>query len=74
MQNQAISDLYIDDKKPKYFSNPYDILKSAKNFYEKLYTKERTSQTATAELFSNISNRKKTSEIYRFTTATQAIF
>ena len=59
MQNQAISDLYTDDKKPKYFSNPYDILKSAKTFHEKLYTKERTSKTATAELFSNISNKKK---------------
>ena len=42
------------------FSNPNDILKSAENFYEKLfYAKETTSKSATAKPFSNISNRKK---------------
>ena len=40
MQNGTISELYSDDKKSKYSSNPNDILKSAKNFNEKLYTKE----------------------------------
>ena len=38
-----------------------DILKSAKNFYEKCYTKEAASKTATAEIFSKISNREKIS-------------
>ena len=41
MQNQTMSELYTDDKKTKYSSNPNDILKSAKNFYEKLYTKRQ---------------------------------
>ena len=36
MQNQTISELYIDDNKTKYSSNPKDILESAENFYEKL--------------------------------------
>ena len=40
MQNGTRSELYIDDKKSKYSSNPNHILKSAKNFNEKLYTKE----------------------------------
>ena len=40
-------------------SNPNDILKSAVNFYEKLYPKETTSKSATSKPFSNISNRKK---------------
>ena len=44
----------------KMSSNPNDILKSAENFYEKLfYAKETTSKSATAKPFSNISNRKK---------------
>ena len=30
MQNQAISELYTDDDKSKYSSNPKDILKPAK--------------------------------------------
>ena len=38
MQNQTISWIYWDDKETKYSSNPNDILKSAENFYEKLYT------------------------------------
>ena len=33
------SELYADDKKPKYSSNPTDIFKSTKNIYETLYTK-----------------------------------
>ena len=32
-----------------------------KNFYEKLYTKETTSKTATTEFLSKIPNRKKIS-------------
>ena len=41
-------------------SNPNDILKSAENFYEKLfYAKETTSKSATAKPFSNISDGKK---------------
>ena len=36
MQNQTISELHADDKERKCSSNPRDIPKSAKNFYEKL--------------------------------------
>ena len=32
MQNQIISELYIDDNKPEHSRNPTDILKSAKKF------------------------------------------
>ena len=39
-QNGTISELYTDDKKSKYSSNPNDTLKSGKKFNEKLYTKE----------------------------------
>ena len=39
MQNQKTSELYTDDKKTKYSSSPNDNLKSAQNFYEKLYMK-----------------------------------
>ena len=38
-QNQTISELYTDDKKSKYPSNPNDMLKSAKNFHKNYYTK-----------------------------------
>ena len=37
-QNETIPELYTDDIKSKYSSNPRDILKSEVN-YEKLYTK-----------------------------------
>ena len=55
MQNQAISELYTDDKRSKYSSNPNDILKSAKNLYELLYTEEKISKTPTLELFTKTS-------------------
>ena len=57
MQNQTIFELYTDDNKLKYSSNPTDILKSAKK-YEKLCTKQ-TSTAATFEFLSRIPNRKK---------------
>ena len=41
MQNQTVSELYADDNKTKYSSNPNDILKSVENFYEKVYTKRQ---------------------------------
>ena len=41
MQNGTISELYTDDKKPKYSRNPNHILKSTKNFYEKLYKRDK---------------------------------
>ena len=43
-----------------------DILKLTKNFYEKLYTEETISKTATAELSSTICNRRK-SQMNNFT-------
>ena len=42
-------------------SNPTDIVKSAKNFYEKLYTNETTSKTSTTEFISKVDYRKKIS-------------
>ena len=59
MQNQTKSELYTDNKKWKYSSNPNDILKSARNYFEKIYIKETTSKSTIAEFFSKISNRKK---------------
>ena len=50
MQNQTISELYTDVEKSKFSSNPNDILKSAKNFYENLYTRENVSKSAIDEL------------------------
>ena len=60
MQNQTIFELYTDDNKSKFSSNPKDILKSAKKNYEKLYTKW-TSTTSNTEFAPKISNRKKVS-------------
>ena len=59
MKNQTISELYTDDNKSKYSSNPKDILKSAKKIM-KLYTKW-TSTAATTEFVWKIPNRKKIS-------------
>ena len=59
MKNQAIFELYTDDNKSKYSSNPKDILKSAKKVM-KLYTKG-TSTDATTETVCEIPNIKKIS-------------
>ena len=60
MKNQTIFELYTDDKKSKYSSNPKDILKSAKKIM-KLYTR-RTSTAATTEFICKIPYRKKISD------------
>ena len=57
LQNQTISELYLDDDKTKYSSNLKNIFKSAKKVYEKLYTKETTSKVAINEFLSKIINR-----------------
>ena len=57
MQNGTISELYADDKKSKYSSNPNHIPKSAKNFKKRFIQKRQTSKTAIAEVFSKISNK-----------------
>ena len=59
MKNQTIFELYTDDNKSKYSSNPMNILKSEKKNM-KLYTK-RTSTAATTEFVWKIPNRKKIS-------------
>ena len=59
MKNQTIFELYTDDNKSKYSSNPMNILKSAKKNM-KLYTKW-TSTAATTEFVCKIPNRKKIS-------------
>ena len=56
-----MSQLYTDDNKSKYFGNPKDILQSAKNVYEKLYTMEITSKAVTTAFLSKIPNRKEIS-------------
>ena len=61
MKNQTISELYTEENKSKYSSNPKDILKSAKKIYEELQTMETTSKAATTEFLSKITNRKKLS-------------
>ena len=60
MQNQTLVELYTDDNKPKYSSNPKEILKSTKDIYENFYTKQ-TSTAATTEFLSKILNRNKIS-------------
>ena len=50
MQNEAISELYANDKKSKFSSNSEDILKSAKKFYENLFTGENISKSAINKL------------------------
>ena len=57
---QTKFELYTDDNKLKYSSNPKGILKSTKKKYEKLYTKW-TSTAATTEFVCKIPNRKKIS-------------
>ena len=59
MKNQTIFELYTDDNKSQYSSNPKDILKPAKKIM-KLYTKW-TSTAATNEFVCKIPNRKKIS-------------
>ena len=59
MKNQTTFELYTDDNKLKYSSNPMNILKSAKTNM-KLYTKY-TSTAATAEFVWKIPNGKKIS-------------
>ena len=59
MKNQTIFELYTDDNKSKYSSNPMNILKSAKKIM-KLYTKW-TSTAATTEAVFKIPNIKKIS-------------
>ena len=59
MQNQTILELYTDDNKSKYSSNPKDILKCEKK-YENLYIKQ-TSTAATTEFVGKILNKKNIS-------------
>ena len=54
-------ELHTDDNKSKYSSNCKDIIKSAKKFYEKLYTKETASKADTTECLRKTLNRKKIS-------------
>ena len=62
MHNQTISELCTDKQKSKYSSNPNEILKSAKNFYENLYTRENVSKAAIDELLNKIPTNKKISK------------
>ena len=58
MTESAIYELYTDDNKSKYPSNPKDIFKSAKSFYGNLYTRNTTSKAASTKLLGKIPNRK----------------
>ena len=69
MQNQTIFELYTNDNKSKYSSNPKDILKSAKKKKRKekkrkLYTKRTSTAAATTEFVQKIPIRKKISNEY----------
>ena len=44
----------------KYFKNPDDIFKSAKNVLEKLSTKKDYSKTTKSKVLSKTANRKRT--------------
>ena len=59
---KPISELYTDDNKWKYFSDPNNIFKSAKKYYEKLYTKVTASKAAASKFLSKIPDRKKMSD------------
>ena len=61
LQNQTISELYIDAEKSKTSVNPKDMLNSAKKFDESLYTREKISQPAINELLNKIPINKKIS-------------
>ena len=61
LQDQTISELYTDDNESKYSSNPKDIFKPTKNFYETFYNKETTSKAATIEFLTKIPNKEKIS-------------
>ena len=58
MKNQTKLELYTDDNKLKYSSNPTDILKSTKKVMRNSTT------VATTEFVCKILNRKKTSNEY----------
>ena len=57
-----MSELYIDDQKSKYSNNPSEILKSAKNVYQNLYTRDKVSESATEELLNKIPPNRKISK------------
>ena len=53
--------------KSKYASNPADIFKSPRKFYEKLYTKKITPKAASNEFLTEVRNRKTVSnEQFKF--------
>ena len=58
MQIQTIFELYIDDNKLKYSRNLKDILQSAKNNYEKMYTKQITTDATNDFLAKLLTERK----------------
>ena len=58
MQNETIFELYTDDNKSKYSSNLKGIYKSAKKFYEKLYTEQTSTAATTIFLAKFLTERK----------------
>ena len=61
MQSQTIYELCTDDKKTKHSNKPQDILKSAKKFYEDLYSRGNISRDAIIKFLNKIRNSKKVS-------------
>ena len=61
LQNQTKSELYVDDNKSKYSSNPKELLKYTKKNYKTLSTMETISEAATTKFLSKIPNRNKIS-------------
>ena len=62
LKDKTILELYTDDQKSKYSSNPNELLKSAKNVYENLYTRETVSKSAIDELLNKIPTSRKISK------------
>ena len=58
MKNQTIFELYTDDNKSKYSSNPKDILKSAKKIMKKS-TPSELSQMLLLNLFGKFQTERK---------------
>ena len=73
MQNGTISELYTDDKNPKYSRNPNHILKSAKNFYQKFYKRDKSPTVPLLNLLVKFLAKRK-SQINKFTSAREKLF
>ena len=76
MRNGTISELYTDDKKSKYSSNPNHILKPAKNlcsYTKALYKRDKHSKLPLLNFLAKFQTQRK-SQINNFTILRQTFF